>query len=224
MTGEDGRTSAIVRVVVADDQTVVREGLVTMLDLVPDIEVLGSAADGAEAIAQVERHAPDVVLMDLHMPGVDGTEATARLHTEHPGVRVVVLTTYADEESILGALRAGALGYLTKDAGRAQIARAVYAAAAGQAVLDPDVQARLLAAATPPSPPVAGAAPDGLTTREVEILGLIAQGLSNREIGRVLFIGMATVKTHINHLLTKTAQRDRAQLVSYAYRNHLTPP
>ncbi|MEU6132136.1 response regulator transcription factor [Saccharopolyspora sp. NPDC047091] len=213
-----------VRVVVADDQTVVREGLVTMLDLVPDIEVLGAAADGAAAIALVQRCAPDVVLMDLHMPGIDGTEATARLRAEHPGVRVVVLTTYADEESILGALRAGALGYLTKDAGRAQITRAVHAAATGQAVLDPDVQARLLAAATPPPQPGPVAAPDGLTHREVEILGLIAQGLSNREIGCALFIGMATVKTHINHLLAKTAQRDRAQLVSYAYRHHLAPP
>jgi DNA-binding NarL/FixJ family response regulator len=216
------------RVLVADDQTVIREGLATLLGLAPDIEVVATAADGAAAVALVDRHHPDVVLMDLRMPEVDGVDATAQITAEHPGVRVVVLTTFADDDSILAALRAGALGYLTKDAGREQITRAVHAAAAGQAVLDPDVQQRLLAAAAAPTageqagaPRAAQRAPDGLTTREIEVLGLVAAGLSNTEIGRRLFIGEATVKTHINHLLTKTAVRDRAGLVSYAYRNGL---
>jgi DNA-binding NarL/FixJ family response regulator len=135
-----------IRVLVADDQAAVREGLATLLDLTPGIEVVGEARDGAEAVRLVTEHAPDVVLMDLHMPGIDGIEATARIAREHPEVRVVVLTTYADNASIQGALRAGALGYLTKDADRVQIARAVHAAANGQAVLDEAVQRRLIAA------------------------------------------------------------------------------
>ena len=132
------------RVVVADDQTVVREGLVTLLSTMPDIEVVGSAADGEQALALVAQLAPDVVLMDLRMPRVDGIEATRRIRAAHPATQVVVLTTYADDESILDALRAGAIGYLTKDAGRDHIRRAIEAAAAGQAVLDPAVQARLV--------------------------------------------------------------------------------
>jgi DNA-binding NarL/FixJ family response regulator len=135
-----------IRVLVADDQAAVREGLATLLDLTPGIEVVGEARDGAEAVRLVAEHTPDVVLMDLHMPGIDGIEATARIAREHPEVRVVVLTTYADNASIQGALRAGALGYLTKDADRVQIARAVQAAANGQAVLDEAVQRRLIAA------------------------------------------------------------------------------
>ena len=134
-----------IRVLVADDQAAVREGLATLLDLTPGIEVIGEARDGAEAVRLVAEHSPDVVLMDLHMPGIDGIEATARIAREHPEVRVVVLTTYADNASIQGALRAGALGYLTKDADRVQIARAVQAAANGQAVLDEAVQRRLVA-------------------------------------------------------------------------------
>lgn len=134
-----------IRVLVADDQAAVREGLATLLDLTPGIEVVGEARDGAEAVRLVAEHSPDVVLMDLHMPGIDGIEATGRIAREHPEVRVVVLTTYADNASIQGALRAGALGYLTKDADRMQIARAVQAAANGQAVLDEAVQRRLVA-------------------------------------------------------------------------------
>lgn len=131
------------RVVVADDQTVVREGLVTLLSTLPDVEVVGSACDGADALAIIAQTAPDVVLMDLRMPHMDGLEATRRVRATHPEVQVVVLTTYADDESIIHALRAGAIGYLTKDAGRDHIRRAIEAAAAGQAVLDPTVQARL---------------------------------------------------------------------------------
>jgi len=153
-----------VRVLVADDQTVVREGLVTLLETMPGIEVVGSAADGEEAVSLVAVLTPDVVLMDLRMPRVDGVEATKRIRAGHPETQVVVLTTYADDESIVGALRAGAIGYLTKNAARDHIARALEAAASAQAVLDPAVQARLVDVATLPGPSVEGGPlPDGLT-------------------------------------------------------------
>ena len=223
----------MIRVVVADDQTAVREGLALLLDLLDDVTVVGAARDGDEAVALVAEHRPDVVLMDLRMPGTDGVAATARLRADHPGTRVVVLTTYAEDADILAALRAGALGYLTKDADRNQIAQAVRGAAAGQSVLDPQVQQRLLAAATsapPPAPaeaqaqakaPAEGELPDGLTAREGEVLALIAEGLSNREIARRLYVSEATVKSHINRLFAKTGVRDRAQAVNYAYRHGL---
>ena len=147
-------------VLIADDQTAVREGLATLLQTMPDIEVVGMAADGEEAITLADQAAPDVVLMDLRMPRVDGVEATRRIRADHPDVQVVVLTTYADDESIITALRAGAIGYLTKDAGRDHIRRALDAAAAGQAVLDPAVQARLVEVASlPPAGRVGQACP-----------------------------------------------------------------
>lgn len=209
-------------VVIADDQTAVREGLATLLQTMPEVTVVGTAADGEQAIALVEEHAPDVVLMDLRMPRVDGVAATERIRTSHPDVHVVVLTTYADDESIIRALRAGAIGYLTKDAGRDHIRRALDAAAAGQAILDPAVQARLVAtAAMPPAAPGA-ALPDGLTEREAEVLRLIAAGLSNSEIATRLFVSEATVKTHINRIFAKTASRDRGQAIAYAHRHRLT--
>ncbi|MBR7834125.1 response regulator transcription factor [Actinospica durhamensis] len=229
-----------IRVLVADDQAAVREGLATLLDLTPGIEVVGQARDGAHALELVAEHAPDVVLMDLHMPGMDGIAATRRVAAEHPGTRVVVLTTYADDGSIQGALRAGALGYLTKDADRGQIARAVQAAANGQSVLDEAVQRKLIAAlggagADGPMPgsgatgpgsggaPGAGTvgAPNGLTAREVDVLRLIAAGKSNPEIARELFVSEATVKTHVNHVFAKTGARDRAQAVRFAYQHGL---
>jgi DNA-binding NarL/FixJ family response regulator len=219
-----------IRVVVADDQTAVREGLVLLLDLLDDVEVVGAAADGEEAVRLVDEHGADVVLMDLRMPRLDGVAATHRIRTDHPATQVVVLTTYAEDADILAALGAGALGYLTKDAGRAQIAQAIRAAAAGQAVLDPAVQRRLLAAAAsgPAPAPVSGTptgtAPDGLTPREVDVLRLIAGGLSNREIASRLYLSEATVKSHINRLFAKTGVRDRAQAVQYAYRHHLAEP
>jgi DNA-binding NarL/FixJ family response regulator len=206
------------RVVVADDQTAVREGLVTLLSTMPDIEVVGSACDGEQALALVGQSAPEVVLMDLRMPRLDGVEATRRIRATHPTTQVVVLTTYADDESILDALRAGAIGYLTKDAGRDHIHRAIEAAAAGQAVLDPAVQSRLVQAARPPA--VASATlPDGLTDREAQVLRLIASGLSNGEIAGQLFVSEATVKTHVNHIFAKTGSRDRAQAIAYAHRH-----
>jgi DNA-binding NarL/FixJ family response regulator len=210
------------RIVVADDQAAVREGLATMLDLLPDVEVVGIAADGESATALVAAHEPDVVLMDLRMPGVDGVEATGRIRAEHPGTQVVVLTTYADDTLILAALRAGALGFLTKDAGRDDIARALHAAATGQSILDPEARRALVEAAAPPPSPAPAPLPDGLTPREGEVLRLIATGLTNREIARKLFVSEATVKTHINNLFAKAHLRDRAQAVQYAYDHHLT--
>lgn len=166
--------------------------------------------------------------MDLNMPRCDGAEATGRILADHPTVRIVVLTTYADDASILRALQAGALGYLTKDATRADIERAVKAAAAGQAVLDPGVQQRLIAAATagPATPPPADTPPreGDLTAREAEVLRLVAAGRSNREIARALFVSEATVKTHINRIFTKTGSRDRAQAVTYAYTHGYAEP
>jgi DNA-binding NarL/FixJ family response regulator len=214
---------------VADDQAAVREGLVTLLGLVGRIEVVGSAADGAEAVDQVRRLRPDVVLMDLRMPRVDGVAATSAIVRNHPGTQVVVLPTYADDESVESALAAGAIGFLTKDAGREDIRRALEAAAAGQSLLDRRVQHRLVEGWRPgPGSPVqpgpgdpgqsTGPAPDGLTVREVEVLRLIASGLANAEIASRLYVSEATVKTHINHIFAKTGCRDRAQAVAYAHR------
>ena len=218
-----------VTVVVVDDQSAVREGLVLLLGTLPGITVAGEAADGEAAVELVATAKPQVVLMDLNMPGGDGVTATRRIAADYPGTRVVVLTTYADDESIIAALQAGALGYLTKDATRAEIGRAVQAAAAGQAVLDPAVQQRLLlAAARAPETPTAGggsSAPDDeLTPREAEVLRLIATGQSNREIARTLFVSEATVKTHVNRIFAKTASRDRAQAIRYAYTHGYADP
>ena len=217
-----------VTVVVADDQSAVREGLVLLLGTVPGIIVTGEAEDGEAVVEVVEAKIPQVVLMDLNMPRCDGVEATRRIRASHPRTQVVVLTTYSDDESIIAALQAGALGYLTKDATRAEIGRAVLAAAAGQAVLDPEVQQRLLlAAARAPAASAAGAADPAdtdLTPRESEVLRLIAAGKSNREIARTLFVSEATVKTHINRIFAKTGSRDRSQAMRYAYTHGYADP
>ncbi|MEV8343299.1 response regulator transcription factor [Streptomyces niveus] len=204
------------RVVVADDQAAVREPLAAMLGLSPDIDVVAAAADGHEVLTAVAARPVDVVLMDLRMPRMDGTEATRRLTEEHPEVAVVVLTTFADDDSILSALSAGARGYLTKNSGRQDIIRAIRAAAAGQSVLDREVQNRLLATAraTPSAPK--DPLPRDITPREREVLTLIGQGLPNRAIAEQLFISEATVKTHINNLFAKAAIRDRADAVRRA--------
>ncbi|RMB82795.1 response regulator transcription factor [Streptomyces shenzhenensis] len=223
MTEEAGRKPA--RVVVVDDQTVVREGIVMLLGLLPGIEVVGAAGDGEEAVKAVAELAPDVVLMDLRMPRCDGVEATRRIRAEHPGTQVVVLTTFADDESLFPALRAGARGYLTKDAGGDEIVRAVESVLSGDAGLSPSVQRRLLERLSEPEPqPVRAEAPDGLTVRETEVLVLIAEGLSNQEIARRLHVSTATVKTHINNLFAKTGVKDRAQAVRYAYGKGLVRP
>lgn len=221
-----------VRVLLADDQRTVRESLATLLGLLGGIELVASAADGEEALELAAIHRPEVVLMDLRMPRLDGIEATRRLRERHPNIRVIVLTTYADDESVLGALRAGARGYLTKDASSDDIRGAILAVAAGEATLDPAVQHHVVAALageerrereTSPAPPAE--LPDDLTPREAEVLMLIAEGLTNTEIAERLVVSPTTVKSHINHLFAKAGLRDRAQAVTYAYRTGLaTPP
>jgi DNA-binding NarL/FixJ family response regulator len=235
------------RLVVADDQASIREALAMMLDMTPGLSVVATAANGEEAVAMAAEHHPDVVLMDLRMPKLDGIAATAQITARFSDIAVVVLTTFDDDESIVAALGAGARGYLTKQAGREDIARAAVAAAAGQAVLDPAVQARLVAAAvgarTTGSPdvdsagnagPSAGsqassdveplapkALPGGLSAREGEVVALIAAGRSNREIAAALFVSEATVKTHVNNIFSKLGVRDRAQAVHYAFTHGL---
>jgi len=210
----------VIRVLVADDQRVVREGLVLLLELLAGIEVVGAAADGEQAVALAAELRPQAVLMDLRMPRVDGVEATRRLRERDPGIRVIALTTYDDEQSVVQALRAGARGYLTKDAGAAEIRQALEAVVRGEAAIDPAVQHHLVdALATGPG--TAGELPDGLTPREAEVLSLIAEGLTNAEIARPLVVSEATVKSHINHLFPKIGARDRAQAVTYAYRHDL---
>ena len=236
MTVPAGSPGPPLRIVIADDQASVREGLVLLLGGLPGIEVIGAAADGEQALELVAEHEPDAILLDLHMPVLDGIGAIRRLTAEHPRVAIVVLTTYADDSSVLDALHAGARSYLTKDADRTDIARALHAAAGGLTVIDPRAHATLLAAtATKPGP--AGAAPagagtapggagtapapDGLTQREVEILGLIARGLTNSEIAAQLFLSNHTVKTHISRIFAKTGSRDRAAAIGYAHRHNI---
>jgi DNA-binding NarL/FixJ family response regulator len=216
--------AAVIRVLLADDQRVVREGLGTLLGLLDGIELVGTAADGEEAIALAAAHDPDVVLMDLRMPRCDGIEAIRRLAERGDRPRAIALTTYADDASVLGALRAGARGYLTKDAGAEQIRAAVEAVARGEAALDPAVQHHVVAAlAGDASATASRELPDGLTPREAEVLELIAAGLSNAEIAERLVVSAATVKSHVNHLFAKAGVRDRAQAVTYAYRHGLNP-
>jgi DNA-binding NarL/FixJ family response regulator len=238
---EDAATAATapIRVLIADDQRVVREGLTMLVSLIDGVEVVGAACDGAEAVRLAEARRPDVVMMDLRMPGTDGIAATADLRQRLPAARVLVLTTYADEDAIVPALRAGARGYLTKDASAEQIEAAIRAVRAGQTYLDPAVQERLVTAVlSRPSAAPSGAHPEppagqddlpaglrkppgGLTAREAEVLTLLASGLSNPEIAQRLYLSHATVKTHINRIFAKTGARDRAQAVRYAYQHGL---
>jgi DNA-binding NarL/FixJ family response regulator len=228
--GVDGRgggagVTGEVRVLVVDDQAVVRDGLVALLGLADGIEVAGAAGDGQEALDLLGRVECDVVLMDLRMPVLDGVAATARIAREHPSVGVLVLTTYADDDSVAAALAAGARGYLTKNAGRAEIAAAIRSAAAGQSTFDAGVAGRLVAALVDRTggEPVAPER-DGLTVREREVLTLIAKGLSNAEIAAALFVGQSTVKTHINNAFAKIGATNRADAVRYAYRAGLAGP
>ena len=212
----------MIRVLLADDQRVVREGLGTLLGLLDGIELVGTAADGEEAVALAGKYDPDMVLMDLRMPRCDGISAIRRLAERGERPRAIALTTFADDASVLGALRAGARGYLTKDAGADQIRAAVEAVARGEAALDPAVQHHVIAALSGPAPVESSPdLPDGLTPREVEVLALIAEGLTNAEIAGRLVVSGATVKTHVNHIFAKTGARDRAQAVVYAYAHGL---
>ena len=205
------------KVLIADDQRVVREGLATIVGAIEGTEVVGLAADGAEAIRLARERHPDVVLMDLRMPNLDGAQATRELRAALPDTRIVVLTTYSDEESIVTALSAGASGFLTKDASREDIRRAIEAAAAGQSLLDPKAQSVLVEAASQrASRPEE--LPDGLTERETEVLILIAEGLSNAEIGAALYVAESTVKTHVNRIFAKTRSLDHIQAAAYTHR------
>jgi DNA-binding NarL/FixJ family response regulator len=219
-----------IRVLIADDQPVVRDGLALLLGLLDDVEVVATAADGIEAVQRAGSERPDIVLMDLRMPRLEGAEATRQILAALPETRVLVLTTYADDEFLFPALQAGARGYLTKDATADEIEEAIRALHAGETHLDPAVQQRLVTAVldqTPPSAAGEGPAaappdlPDELTPRELEVLKLIAAGLSNAEIADELVLSNATVKTHINRIFYKTGARDRAQAVRYAYRHGL---
>ncbi|HEU5426368.1 MAG TPA: response regulator transcription factor [Actinocrinis sp.] len=240
MSGSSGEP---IRVLIADDQRVVREGLVLLIGTLDGTEVVGAAKDGAEAVRLAEQLRPDVVLMDLNMPVLDGTAATAALRERLPECAVLVLTTYADDDSVFPALRAGARGYLTKDADGDEVETAIRNVHSGRTWLDPIVQERLVAALLPGvpaaaalnpathatgggphqagDPPAEHALPDGLTPREAEVLALIAEGLSNAQICARLVVSQATVKTHINRIFAKIGARDRAQAVRYAYRNGL---
>ncbi|WP_250298570.1 response regulator transcription factor [Streptomyces sp. A 4/2] len=220
-----------IRVLVADDQAVVRDGVVLLLSQADDMEVVGQAGDGHEAVRLASESRPDVAIVDLRMPGLAGAEVTARVVRADIGVRVLILTTYADDDAVMPALRAGAAGYLTKDATGEALLAAVRDVAAGHTVLDPAVQRRLvqLVVSEPEStvpPPPAGPAPEagipaeaeGLTRREVDVVRLVAQGLNNRQVARDMVVSQSTVKTHLNHVLAKLALEDRGALIAWAWR------
>lgn len=218
-----------IRVVIADDQPVVRDGLAMLLGLIDDVEVVATAADGVEALERARAERPDIVLMDLRMPRMEGAEAIRQILASMPDMRVLVLTTYSDDEFLFPALQAGARGYLTKDATAEEIEHAIRAILAGQTHLDPAIQQRLVTAVLDQNQPPAASEtavdssdpPDELTPREAEVLKLIASGLSNQEIADTLVLSNATVKTHINRIFYKTGARDRAQAVRYAYQHGL---
>ncbi|HEY2192347.1 MAG TPA: response regulator transcription factor [Actinomycetospora sp.] len=224
MTSRSG--PAPVRLVLADDQAVVRDGLGMLLSAADDLEVVGTAADGIAAVEVVLAQRPDVALVDLRMPGFDGAQVTAAVRRDAPEVRVLVLTTYADDDAVLPALRAGAAGYLTKDTTGEALVSAIRTVAAGGSVLDAAVQRRLVDLVGAPSPAVAPAAepevPEGLTAREVDTLRLVAEGLSNQQVASKLYVSEATVKTHVNHLISKLGVDGRPALVAWAWRHGVT--
>jgi DNA-binding NarL/FixJ family response regulator len=218
----------VIRVLVADDQTLVRAGLRTLLDSDDDLQVVGEAADGAEAVERARAARPDVVLMDIRMPVLDGLEATRRIVADEllAGVRVVVLTTFDLDENVYEALRAGASGFLAKDVDPAELRHAVRVVARGDALLSPGVTRRLIAefAARPTSQPAAAHRLEVLTDREREVLALVGEGLGNDDIAARLYMSPATAKTHVSRIMTKLAVHDRAQLVVLAYETGLVRP
>ncbi|MGI5359273.1 response regulator [Streptomyces sp. CA-252508] len=221
-------TTPTIRVLIADDQAMVRQGFTVLLGAEPDIEVVGQAVDGADAIAKVAQLAPDVVLMDIRMPGIGGIEATRRL-TEEPGspVKVLVLTTFNLDEYVYDALRAGASGFLLKDASAAELAHAVRVVAGGDALLAPTITKRLIAEFSRMTKTPRGPLKDrvaGLTERETEVLSLIAHGLSNAEMAERLVVAEQTVKTHVSRILVKLGLRDRTQAAVFAYETGVVRP
>ncbi|WP_405780619.1 response regulator [Streptomyces sp. NBC_00859] len=219
-----------IRVLVADDQAVVRDGVVLLLSSADDMEVVGEAGDGHEAVRLASEARPDVALVDLRMPGLTGAEVTAQVVASGIGVRVLILTTYADDDAVMPALRAGAAGYLTKDATGEAVLAAVRDVAAGHTVLDPAVQRRLVElvvsereSAAPAPVPETGvpAEAEGLTRREVDVVRLVAQGLNNRQVAKEMVVSQSTVKTHLNHVLAKLALEDRGALIAWAWRHGL---
>jgi DNA-binding NarL/FixJ family response regulator len=215
-----------IRVLVADDQAVVRDGLVLLLSTADELEVVGVAANGSEAVAKALQLQPDVALVDLRMPELDGAGVTVALAKQAPQIRVLVLTTYADDDAVLPALRAGAAGYLTKDTTGEALVAAIREVAAGRTVLDATVQARLVEMLREPpaaaaAPPAAETLPEGLTPREIDVVRLVADGLSNKQVARRLFVSEATVKTHLNHVLAKLDVEGRPGLVAWAWRHGL---
>ena len=208
----------MIRVLIADDHGVIRDGLGRLIGALPDMEVVGLAADGAQAVEQCRTTEPDVVLMDLEMPGVDGIEATRRILVDRPGTAVLVLTSFSDRPRILGALEAGACGYLLKDVAADQVAEGIRAAARGESPLDPRAARTVLAARTEPDPAA------GLSPREREVLGLLVAGLPNKLIARRLKISEKTVKSHLTNVFRAIGVTDRTQAALWAERNGFRPP
>jgi NarL family two-component system response regulator LiaR len=207
-----------VRVMVVDDHAIVREGLRTFLEMLPDIELVGEAANGQEALAVAQRVEPDVVLMDLVMPVMDGIEAIRRLQTQSPGVKVIALTSFSDDDKLYPAIKAGAAAYLLKDVGPQELADAIRAAARGEVRLHPEVTRRLMSGIAGEQ---AGASEESLTEREREVLRCLGRGLSNKEIGTELFISEKTAKTHVSNILGKLGLLDRTQAALYAVKHGL---
>jgi DNA-binding NarL/FixJ family response regulator len=215
----------MIRVLIADDQALVRTGFRVILNAEPDLEVVGEAADGRETIEAVRTQRPDVVLMDIRMPNLDGIEATRRLAAAAHAPRVLILTTFDLDQYVYEALRAGASGFLLKDASAEELLQAVRVVAAGEALLSPSITRRLIADyARRPPPSERPAALDELTPRELEVLRLIARGLSNRDIARKLVLGDATIKTHVARIFAKLDLHDRTQAVVLAYETGLVTP
>ncbi|MEW2297034.1 response regulator transcription factor [Streptomyces sp. NPDC006743] len=222
-------TDSTIRVLIADDQMMVREGFSVLLNAMPDIEVVGEAVNGREAVAKVRELSPDVVLMDIRMPELNGIEATREIVAGDGTSKVLVLTTFDLDEYVYQALRAGAAGFLLKDASARQLAEGVRVVAAGEALLAPSVTRRLLKEfsrmSEPPRPPAAAQAAYGdLTERETEVLVLIAQGLSNAEMAERLVVAESTIKTHVSRVLVKLGLRDRTQAAVFAYEARLVTP
>lgn len=212
--------SETTRIIIADDQSLFREGLHTLLSVQPEFEVIGEAGNGEEVLRLVAEHLPDVVLMDLRMPGMDGVSATRRLHGKYPGVKVIVLTTFDDDEDVFEGLRAGAVGYLLKDVSSSKLFEAIRAAAKGEYFLLPSITAKIVSELKRVSSSGSKHAElvEPLSGRETEILKLVSNGMSNRQIADTLVISEGTVKNHLSNILAKLSARDRIQAVEVARR------